>query len=75
MTFTPQAAVAVPLELLKSKTIRALTDSFQAAFIAAYDEERARKEQAQHRLLAELSQVDTLGLTVNSTAYEEYRAS
>ncbi|MBQ1089641.1 hypothetical protein [Streptomyces sp. B93] len=58
MITTPTTAVAVPLELLKSKTIRVLTDSFQAAFIAAYDEERVRRETAKRRLLAELRRVD-----------------
>ncbi|WP_019059808.1 hypothetical protein [Streptomyces prunicolor] len=64
-----QTAVVVPLELLKSKTITVLVDSFQAAFTATYDEERARKERAKGRLLAELGSSDPFA---NSTAYEEY---
>ncbi|MFJ8489444.1 hypothetical protein ACIRBZ_13915 [Streptomyces sp. NPDC094038] len=64
-----QTAVAVPLELLKSKTITVLVDSFQAAFTATYDEERGRKKQAKGRLLAELWSCDPF---VNSTAHEEY---
>ncbi|MFI6401493.1 hypothetical protein [Streptomyces sp. NPDC050548] len=71
MTAT-QTAVAVPLELLKSKTITVLVDSFQAAFTATYDEERARKERARHRLLAELTACDPF---VHSTDFEEYRAA
>ncbi|WP_327427312.1 hypothetical protein [Streptomyces sp. NBC_01236] len=63
-------AVAVPLELLKSKTIAVLVDSYQAAFMAAYDEERSRKDQARRRLLAELTGCDPF---TNVTAYEEYR--
>ncbi|MEU3198795.1 hypothetical protein [Streptomyces sp. NPDC006996] len=58
MNRTPSTAVAVPLELLKSRTIRVLTDSFQEVFTAAYDEERARKEAAKRRLMAELLGVD-----------------
>ncbi|MGC9539215.1 hypothetical protein [Streptomyces sp. UG1] len=70
MNRTPATAVAVPLELLKSRTIRVLTDSFQEAFTAAYDEERARKEAAKRRLLAELLRADEFA---NSTAYEDYQ--
>ncbi|MEU9407531.1 hypothetical protein AB0E08_17880 [Streptomyces sp. NPDC048281] len=62
-------AVAVPLELLKSKTITVLVDSYQAAFAATYDEEKARKERAKGRLLAELRSCDPF---LNSTAHEEY---
>lgn len=62
--------VAVPLELLKSKTLMVLVDSYQAAFVAAYDEERARKDQARCRLLAELASCDPF---TNVTAHEEYR--
>lgn len=72
MTVAPHTAVAVPLELLKSKTITVLVDSFQAAFTATYDEERGRKEQAQRRLLAELRGMDEFG---NTAACEEYRPS
>ncbi|MDH6217081.1 hypothetical protein [Streptomyces pseudovenezuelae] len=67
---TQQTVVSVPLELLKSKTITVLVDSFQAAFTATYDEERSRKEQARCRLLAELTVCDPF---TNSTEYEEYR--
>ncbi|MEV5532220.1 hypothetical protein [Streptomyces prunicolor] len=70
MTPQPQMAVPVPLELLKSKTITVLVDSFQAAFTATYDEERTRKEQTRGRLLAELMACDPF---TNSTAFEEYR--
>ncbi|KAB1150704.1 hypothetical protein F7R91_01620 [Streptomyces luteolifulvus] len=72
MTTIPQTAVAVPLELLKSKTITVLVDSFQAAFTATYDEERGLKEQARRRLLAELRGPNEFA---NSTAHEEYRPS
>ncbi|MBK3640458.1 hypothetical protein [Streptomyces sp. MBT33] len=68
MTAT-QTPVAVPLELLKSKTITVLVDSFQAAFGATYDEERARKEQVRRRLLDELGTCDPF---VHSTSFEEY---
>ena len=64
-----QTAVAVPLELLKSKTITVLVDSFQAAFTVTYDEERARKERARRRLLAELTACNPFA---NSTDFEEY---
>lgn len=67
-----QTPVSVPLELLKSKTITVLVDSFQAAFGATYDEERARKVQARHRLLAELTACDPCA---HSTEYEEYQPS
>ncbi|MET7490622.1 hypothetical protein [Streptomyces sp. NPDC005538] len=67
---TPHTAVVVPLELLKSKTITVLVDSYQAAFVAAYDEERGRKEQARRRLLAVLATCDPF---INVTAHEEYR--
>ncbi|MFC8362031.1 hypothetical protein ACFUIY_19450 [Streptomyces griseorubiginosus] len=70
MTAVQGVAVPVPLELLKSKTITVLVDSFQAAFAATYDEERARKEQARRRLLAELTACDPFG---SDTDYEEYR--
>ncbi len=70
MNTMPKTAVAVPLHLLESKTITVLTDSFQAAFLAAYDEERDRKEVARGRLLAELAVCDPFA---NSTAFEEYR--
>jgi len=63
-------AVAVPLELLKSKTLMVLVDSYQAAFVATYDEERVRKDQARCRLLAELAGCDPF---TNVTAHEEYR--
>lgn len=72
MINTTQTAVAVPLELLKSQTITVLTDSFQAAFSAAYAEERGRKEAAKRRLLAELSACDPFA---NRTAFEEYRGA
>ncbi|MFI2116340.1 hypothetical protein ACH489_17880 [Streptomyces rubiginosohelvolus] len=67
---TQKTPVSVPLELLKSKTITVLVDSFQAAFAATYDEERARKEQAKRRLLAELGSSDPFA---NSTEHQEYR--
>ncbi|KUO18820.1 hypothetical protein [Streptomyces dysideae] len=73
MTTTSHTAVAVPLELLKSKTITVLVDSFQAAFMATFDEERDRKQAAKLRLLAELNRVDALGIATSSTAHEEYR--
>ncbi|MDH2389075.1 hypothetical protein QCN29_09780 [Streptomyces sp. HNM0663] len=70
MNRTPTTAVAVPLELLKSRTIRVLTESFQEAFTAAYDEERARKDTAKRRLLTELLGADEFA---NPQPHEDYR--
>lgn len=67
---TQQTSVAVPLELLKTKTLGVLVDSYQAAFVATYHEERIRKERAKGQLLAELGACDPFA---NSTEYEEYR--
>lgn len=63
-------AVPVPLEWLKSKTITALVDSYQAAFATVYDEECGRTEQARTRLLAELAACDPF---IRSTEHQEYR--
>ncbi|MFJ9629010.1 hypothetical protein ACIRU8_15045 [Streptomyces sp. NPDC101175] len=67
-----QTTVAVPLELLRSKTITVLTDSFQAAFMVTHEEERMRVERARIRLLAELAACDPF---VHSTSFEEYSPS
>ncbi|MEU2901126.1 hypothetical protein ACWC4E_33875 [Streptomyces sp. NPDC001273] len=69
MNRIPSTAVAVPLELLKSRTIRVLADSYGAAFTATYDEERARREAAKRRLLAELLRVDEFA----NPSHEDYQ--
>ncbi|ARP69318.1 hypothetical protein LK07_05515 [Streptomyces pluripotens] len=58
MSTTTHTAVAIPLGLLESKTITVLVDSFQAAFVAAYGEEKQRKQIAKARLLATLRGLD-----------------
>jgi hypothetical protein len=67
-----QTTVAVPLELLRSKTITVLVDSFQAAFMVTHEEERMRVERARIRLGAELAACNPFA---HSTDFEEYRAT
>lgn len=66
-------SVRVPLSVLKDRTITVLCDSYMHSFNVLYDEERARKEAAKQRLREALESVDVVGLTVHSTAFEEYR--
>ncbi|WP_234531661.1 hypothetical protein [Streptomyces shenzhenensis] len=55
---------------MKTSSITKLTDAFQEAFSAAYNEEKQRKQDAKTRLRAAL---DSVSEFENSTAHEEYR--
>jgi hypothetical protein len=62
-------AVAVPLALLKSKTIIVLTDSYMHAFTALHGEEMARRTAAKARLAAELASLDVFAAEPNHEDY------
>ncbi|MER6626792.1 hypothetical protein ABT301_00840 [Streptomyces sp. NPDC000987] len=57
---------------MTTASITKLTDAFQAAFVASYDEEKRRKLDAKARLLAALHGVNEFAA---STAHEEYQPS
>jgi hypothetical protein len=71
-----QEAAALPLSLLRLKSVTVLTDAAMHAFNVLYDEERRRRRASKARLKAEFDRLDLFGLTANdvSAAAEEYRA-
>ncbi len=70
MNSATHTAVTVPHGFMKTSSITKLTDAFQEAFSAAYNEEKQRKQDAKTRLRAAL---DSVSEFENSTAHEEYR--